>query len=362
MKIGSVLENQKIEKRISITPEIVKKYISLGFEIFLSENYGHHIGINDDEYKKLGVKFSKDDKEILGSSDIIVQLGMLPDDKISIIKESQILIGVLNPYENKDKLEILAKKNINLFSLELLPRITRAQSMDILSSQANLAGYKAVIESFANFEKAIPMMMTAAGTIPAAKVLVVGAGVAGLQAIATAKRMGAIVFATDVRMASKEQVESLGGKFLTVEGSENLETEGGYAKEASDDFKKKQEHLLSETLKKIDIVICTALIPGKKAPLIIKDNMINDMQSGSVIYDLAAVQGGNTAYTVADKIIEKNGVKIMGESNILNKLPVSASSLYAKNVFNFVDNLFDKKNKKININLEDEIIMKTLIK
>ena len=362
MKIGSVLENQKIEKRIAITPDIVKKYISLGFEIFLSENYGHHIGINDDEYKKLGVNFSKDEKEILSSSDIIVQLGMLTDDKTSIIKESQILIGVLNPYENKDKLESLAKKKINLFSLELLPRITRAQSMDILSSQANLAGYKAVIESFANFEKAIPMMMTAAGTIPAAKVLVVGAGVAGLQAIATAKRMGAIVFGTDVRMASKEQVESLGGKFLTVEGSENLETEGGYAKEASEDFKKKQEHLLSETLKKIDIVICTALIPGKKAPLIIKDNMINDMQPGSIIYDLAAVQGGNTAHTVADKIIEKNGVKIMGETNILNKLPVSASSLYAKNVFNFVDNLFDKKNKKININLEDEIIEKTLIK
>ena len=362
MKIGSVLENQKIEKRIAITPDIVKKYTSLGFEILLSENYGHHIGINDHEYKKLGVKFSKDEQEILGSSDIIVQLGILPDNKTSIIKENQILIGVLNPYENKDKLEFLAKKKINLFSLELLPRITRAQSMDILSSQANLAGYKAVIESFANFEKAIPMMMTAAGTIPAAKILVVGAGVAGLQAIATAKRMGAIVFATDVRMASKEQVESLGGKFLTVEGSENLETEGGYAKEASDDFKKKQEHLLSETLKKIDIVICTALIPGKKAPLIIKDNMINDMQPGSVIYDLAAVQGGNTAYTEADKIIEKNGIKIMGEINILNKLPISASSLYAKNVFNFVDNLFDKENKKININLEDEIIMKTLIK
>ena len=234
--------------------------------------------------------------------------------------------------------------------------------MDILSSQANLAGYKAVIESFANFEKAVPMMMTAAGTVPAAKVLVVGAGVAGLQAIATAKRMGAIVFATDVRMASKEQVESLGGKFLTVEGSENLETEGGYAKEASEDLKKKQENLLSETLKKIDIVVCTALIPGKKAPLIIKDEMIKNMQSGSIIYDLAAVQGGNTAFTQADKIIEKNGVKIMGESNILNKLPISASSLYAKNMFNFVDNLYDKQNKKINIKLEDEIIEKTLIK
>ena len=362
MKIGSVLENQENEKSISITPDIIKKYTSLGFEVLLSENYGRHIGISDDVYLKLGVKISKDDKEILSSSDIIVQLGMLPDDKASVIKENQILIGVLNPYENKDKLENLSKKKINLFSLELLPRITRAQSMDILSSQANLAGYKAVIESFANFEKAIPMMMTAAGTIPAAKVLVVGAGVAGLQAIATAKRMGAIVFATDVRMASKEQVESLGGKFLTVEGSENLETVGGYAKEASEDFKNKQEQLLSETLKKIDIVICTALIPGKKAPLIIKDSMINNMQPGSVIYDLAAIQGGNTAFTEVNKIVEKNGIKIMGESNILNKLPISSSSLYAKNVFNFVDNLFDKKNKKININLEDEIIEKTLIK
>ena len=287
---------------------------------------------------------------------------MLSDEKTSNIKENQTVIGILNPYNNKEKLESLAKKNINLFALELLPRITRAQSMDILSSQANLAGYKAVIESFANFEKAIPMMMTAAGTVPAAKVLVVGAGVAGLQAIATAKRMGAIVFATDVRMASKEQVESLGGKFLTVEGSENLETEGGYAKEASEDFKKKQEELLSETLKKIDIVICTALIPGKKAPIIIKDKMIENMQSGSVIYDLAAIQGGNTAFTEVDKIIDKYGVKILGESNILNKLPISASNLYAKNIFNFVENLFDKENKKININLEDEIIEKTLIR
>jgi len=362
MKIASILENQNIEKRIAITPEIAKKYISLGFEINLSENYGVHLGILDEEYIKIGVKISKDETEIINKANIIVQLGPLSKDKSSLLKENQILIGVLNPFENKDGLNKLVEKKVNIFSLELLPRITRAQSMDILSSQANLAGYKAVLEAFANFEKAIPMMMTAAGTVPAAKVLVVGAGVAGLQAIATAKRMGAIVFATDVRMASKEQVESLGGKFLTVEGAENLETEGGYAKEASDDFKKKQENLISETLKKIDIIICTALIPGKKAPLIIKENMINNMQAGSVIYDLAAVQGGNTAFTEVDKIVEKNSVKIMGERNILNKLPISASSLYAKNMFNFVENLFDKENKKININLEDEIIEKTLIK
>jgi len=362
MKIASVLENQEIEKRIAITPDIAKKYISLGIDVSLCENYGNHLGIKDEEYKELGVSILKDEKEIISDADIIVQLGLLSNDKSSILKENQTFIGVLNLYDHKDRINDLVKKNINTFSLELLPRITRAQSMDILSSQANLAGYKAVLESFANFEKAIPMMMTAAGTIPAAKVLVVGAGVAGLQAIATAKRMGAIVFATDVRMASKEQVESLGGKFLTVEGSENLETEGGYAKEASEDFKKKQEELLSETLKKIDIVICTALIPGKKAPIIIKEDMINNMKAGSIIYDLAAIQGGNTAHTKVDEIVDKNGVKIMGESNILNKLPTSASNLYAKNVFNFVSNLYDKENKKININLEDEIIEKTLIK
>jgi NAD(P) transhydrogenase subunit alpha len=362
MRIVSISEDKKLEKRIAITPDIAKKYLDLGLDISLSEKYGDHLGFKDNDYRELGVKISTDEKEIIDSADIIVQLGLPSDDKISYIKENQTLIGILNPYNNKEKIDNLISKNINTFSLELLPRITRAQSMDILSSQANLAGYKAVIESFANFEKAIPMMMTAAGTIPAAKVLVVGAGVAGLQAIATAKRMGAIVFATDVRMASKEQVESLGGKFLTVEGAENLETEGGYAKETSENFKKKQEELLGETLKKIDIIICTALIPGKKAPVIIKENMISNMRSGSVIYDLAAVQGGNTAFSEVDKIVFKDGVRIMGETNILNKLPISASSLYAKNVFNFVANLYDKENKKININLEDEIIEKTLIK
>ena len=362
MKIASILENHNIEKRIAITPDIVKKYTSLGFEILLSKNYGSHLGILDSEYNELGVQILDDDVEIIKGSDLIVQLGMLNEEKSNLIKENQTLIGVLDPYNNTEKLKKLTQNKINVFSLELLPRITRAQSMDILSSQANLAGYKAVIESFANFEKAVPMMMTAAGTVPAAKVLVVGAGVAGLQAIATAKRMGAIVFATDVRMASKEQVESLGGKFLAVEETENLETEGGYAKEASDEFKNKQEELLSETLKKIDIVICTALIPGKKAPLIIKENMINNMQPGSVIYDLAAIQGGNTAFTEVNKTIEKNKVKIMGESNILNKLPISASNLYAKNMFNFVENLYDKENKSLKINIEDEIIEKTLIK
>jgi len=361
MKISSILENQNIEKRVAITPEITKKYISNGFEILIPKNYGKHLGFEDNDYQNLGAVIIDNEKEIVESCDILVQLGLPEEEKLNYLKENQNLVGILNPYENKELLNKLIKKNINPFSLELLPRITRAQSMDILSSQANLAGYKAVVEAFTKFERAIPMMMTAAGTIPAAKVLIVGAGVAGLQAIATAKRMGAIVFATDVRMASKEQVESLGGKFLTVEGSENMETEGGYAKEASEDFKKKQEDLLAETLKKIDIVICTALIPGKKAPVIISDKMLSNMQPGSIIYDLAAIQGGNTALTKVDEIVINNGVKIMGESNILNKLPTSASNLFAKNVFNFVINLYDKENKKLNINLDDEIIEKTLL-
>ena len=361
MIIGTVSENKELEKRISITPEIAKKYISNGFEVMIEKDLASHLGISDKDFLEEGCKIDSREN-VLNKSNIILQLN-LPDEKsTNLLNENKILIGNFNSSSNKEVITKISNKKINVFSMELLPRITRAQSMDILSSQANLAGYKAVVDSFAMFKKAIPMMMTAAGTISAARVLVVGAGVAGLQAIATAKRMGAIVFATDVRLASKEQVESLGGKFLVVEGAENLETEGGYAKEATEEFKKKQEELLAETLKKIDVVICTALIPGKKAPKIIQENMIKNMKPGSVIYDLAASQGGNAAFTEADKIIEKNGVTIVGESTILNKLPTSASNLYAKNLFNFVLNLYDKDNKKININLEDEIVSKTLVK
>ena len=362
MNIGSIIENLNLEKRVSITPDVVKKYVGLNLDVYIEKNYGNHLGIADEEYKSAGANILPTKREVINKSDIVVQVSFPENDYLDFFKKDNSLIGTFDSYLAKENINKMVKMGVNIFSLNLLPRITRAQSMDVLSSQANLAGYKAVVESFSMFEKAIPMMMTAAGTIPPAKVLVIGAGVAGLQAIATAKRMGAIVFATDVRMAAKEQVESLGGKFLTVENSENLETEGGYAKEASEEFKKKQEDLLSETLKKIDIVICTALIPGKKAPLIIKENMIQKMKVGALIYDLAAAQGGNAAFTQADKIVEKNGVKIMGDKNILNKLPISASNLYAKNLFNFVENLYDKKNKKVNINLEDEIIKKTLIK
>ena len=362
MIVGSLTEDRNFEQRIAITPEIIKKYKNLGFDIVLSKGYGNHLGINDKEFSDQGVNILNSSEEVISKSNLILQHNILNQQNLKAMKEGQTLIGVLDSYKNEEQLKNLAKNNINFFSLELLPRITRAQSMDILSSQANLAGYKAVVDSFAFFKKAVPMMMTAAGTISAARVLVVGAGVAGLQAIATAKRMGAVVFATDVRAASKEQVESLGGKFLIVEGSENLETSGGYAKEASEDFKKKQEDLLKKSLEKIDIVICTALIPGKKAPLIIKKNMIENMQSGSIIYDLAATQGGNSELTKVDEIVDYNGVKILGERNILNKLPISSSNLYSKNLFNFVNNLYDKENNNIKINLEDEIIKNTLIK
>ena len=362
MIIGSIPENINIEKRVAITPEITKKYKSLGLGICITKNYGLHLGFSDEQYRNQGADILDNSKDVINKSNLLLQFGLVEDDNANLLKKGQIIIGVLDPYTNNQKLKSLSDKKINCFSLELLPRIARAQAMDVLSSQANLAGDKAVIDSFAYFQKAIPMMMTAAGTISAAKVLVVGAGVAGLQAIATAKRMGAIVYATDVRLASKEQVESLGGKFLTVEGSENLETDSGYAKEATDDFKKKQEELIKETLKKIDIVICTALVPGKKAPLIINKNMIDVMQSGSVIYDLAASQGGNSELTKADEIVDSNGVKILGEKNILNKLPVSASNLYAKNLYNFVSNLYNKEKEQIVINLEDEIVIKTLIK
>ena len=361
MKIGSISEDLNSEKRISLTPELSKKYLDLGIEILISKNYGIHLGFHDIDYEEKGVRILNNINEVINNCNCLLQVNLPEINFIEKFRENTSLIGVFNPYGNKEKINLLLKKKINIFSLDLLPRIARAQSMDVLSSQANLAGYKAVIESFNEFEKVIPMMMTAAGTIPAAKVLVIGAGVAGLQAIATAKRLGAIVFATDVRQASKEQVESLGGKFLSVEGAENLETEEGYAKETSEEFKLKQQKLLRDTLKKIDIVICTALVPGKKAPRIINEEMFKDIQAGSVIFDLAVEQGGNSAYSEIDKIVNKNGVKIIGYKNILNKLPLSATNLYSKNLYNFFLNLYDMEKKNLNINLKDEIVNKTLV-
>ena len=359
--IGSVKEDLALEKRISISPETAKKLVSLNFSVMIEKGYGNHLGIADEEYKSSGAILQNSAEEIIKKADIILRVNCLSDNEINIIKNKSIIIGQIDPLLDKEKINRLIKKGINIFSLNLLPRITRAQSMDVLSSQANLAGYRAVIESVNEFEKAVPMMMTAAGTVTPAKILVIGAGVAGLQAIATAKRLGGIVSATDVRTAAKEQVESLGGKFLLVKGAENLETEDGYAKETGKDFKKKQEELLKNSIKNNDIVICTALIPGKKAPKIVSEEMVKSMKPGSVIYDLAVAQGGNSAFSEVNKVNIVNGVKIMGEKNILNNLAVTASNLYAKNLFHFVNNLYDNKKKDIFINQDDEIIKKTLI-
>ena len=359
--IGSVKEDLATEKRISITPETIKKFNDLKFSVFLEKNYAGHLGITDEECKNKGANLYSSTKEVLEKSEIILKVNCPSNDQINSIKDKSILIGQFDPHQNKEIINKLIKKEVKIFSLNLLPRITRAQSMDVLSSQANLAGYRAVIESVKEFGKVVPMMMTAAGTITPAKILVIGAGVAGLQAIATAKRLGGIVSATDVRIVAKEQVESLGGKFLVVEGAENLETSGGYAKEVGENFKKKQAELLKNSVKKNDIIICTALIPGKKAPRIISEEMAKSMKPGSIIYDLAVNQGGNSAFSEADKVNIVNGVKVMGAKNILNNLALTASGLYAKNLFSFVNNLYSKEKKDIYINKEDEIISKTLI-
>ena len=362
MIVGSIKENLSLERRVSITPETAKNIINLGLKVFIESNYASHIGLSDKEYENVGVDVKKSSKEILDSCNLLTKVNCPSEDEILNLKDKTILIGMINPSKNQNKIKELIKKNISVFSLELLPRISRAQSMDVLSSQSNLAGYRSVVDSIYEFEKAIPMMMTAAGTVPAAKILVIGAGVAGLQAIATAKRLGAIVSATDVRAASKEQVESLGGKFLTVEQSENLETDGGYAKEVSENFKKKQAEMMKDALKKNDIVICTALIPGKSAPRILSEELVKLMKPGSIVYDLAAEQGGNSAFSEIGKINTINGIKIIGVNNLMNRLPLTASSLYAKNLFSFIRNLFSKEKNDFNINLEDEIIEKTLIR
>ena len=362
MIVGSTKENLTIEKRVSLTPETAKNIIGLGIKVCIEKDYASHLGIQDIEYKNNGVEIKNSFNEVLSSIDLLIKVNCPSEKEIDILNEKTILVGMLNPSKNKHQINEIIKKKINIFSLELLPRITRAQSMDVVSSQSNLAGYRAVIDCVAEFEKAVPMMMTAAGTVPAAKVLVIGAGVAGLQAIATAKRLGAVVSATDVRSASKEQVESLGGKFLTVEQSENMETAGGYAKEVSEDYKKKQAEMMRDALKKNDIVICTALIPGKPAPRILTEDLVKLMKPGSIVYDLAAEQGGNSAFSEVGKINLVEGIKIMGVQSLMNRLPLTASSLYAKNLFSFIRNLYSKEKKKFNINLEDEIIAKTLIK
>ena len=362
MIIGSIKEDLSLEKRVSLTPESAKNIISLGLKVCVEKDYALHLGINDKDYTDVGVIIKDSQNDVFQSSNLLTKVNCPTDSEIEKIKENTILIGMMNPSKNQNLISKILKKKINLFSLELLPRITRAQSMDVLSSQSNLAGYRSVIDSIFEFEKAVPMMMTAAGTVPAAKILVIGAGVAGLQAIATAKRLGAIVSATDVRAASKEQVESLGGKFLEVEGSKDMETSGGYAKETSDDYKKKQAEMMQSALKKNDIVICTALIPGKPAPKILSEELVKMMKPGSIIYDLAAEQGGNSAFSEPGKINIVNGIKIIGVKNLMNRLPLTASNLYAKNLFSFIRNLYSREKKDFNINMDDEIINKSILK
>ena len=361
MKIFILKEDQP-ESRVAASPDTVKKLIDIDNEVNIQSGAGLSSDFSDLLYEQAGGKIFSD-ISLINSADIILKVNKPSINELSNYKSNSILISCLDPYNNQELVKELKNKNITSFAMELMPRITRAQSMDVLSSQSNLAGYQAVIEASYLFNKAMPMMMTAAGTIAPAKVMVFGTGVAGLQAIATAKRLGAIVSATDVRMAAKEQVESLGGKFVMVESeeTEDAETVGGYAKEMSDDFKLKQEELISKTLSSQDIAICTALIPGRKAPVLITEEHIKSMKSGSVIIDLAAASGGNCECTISGEVIQVYGVNIVGASNITSKIAQDASSLYAKNLLNFFQILINNETNELDIKWEDEIIKSTLV-
>lgn len=367
MKIAIVKETEELENRVAATPETVKKFISLGFSVNIENDAGIKSFFSNDEYKEAGANIISDLNDLISTADIVLKVNTVHKDgkgadNIKLYNKGTKIIGFLKPLQNQKIIKDLANNNIDAFSVELIPRISRAQSMDALSSQSNLAGYKAVVNSVAEFSKAIPMMMTAAGTIAPAKILILGAGVAGLQAIATARRLGAIVSAFDVRLAAKEQVESLGAKFVEVaienDESDN-ETEGGYAKEMSEEYKTKQKELLHQTIKNQDIVITTALIPGKEAPELITSKMVKDMKSGSIIVDLAAESGGNCKLTQLNQTIIKDNIKIMGYANFPSQLAQDASSLYAKNLLNFVQLMV--KDSKIEINWEDEILKKSCV-
>ena len=354
MIIGFLKENDEYETRSMLLPEHVSQISKIGLKVLVEANYAEKLSIKDALYSEGGAEI-KSANDISSTSDIIVKISGKDLSTYKFKNGSIIIMGFFDK-SNEEFLKLKNEKKLEMFGLNYLPRITRAQAMDVLSSQSNLAGYKAVIDTAYEFSKALPMMMTAAGTITPAKYFIVGAGVAGLQAIATAKRLGAVVSATDVRAASKEQVESLGAKFIFVESKENLETEGGYAKEVTEDYKKKQEELMKKTVKNQDVVITTALIPGKKAPLILNEEMVLSMKPGSIICDLATSQGGNVAFSERDKIVEKNGVKIIGYSNYASRTAHSASGLLAKNIINFLSLLIDKDNKSIKVDYEDEII------
>ena len=351
------------EPRIGITPETVKKLVKAGANVSVRSGAGLRSHFTDNDYTEAGASIAKSDADAVANADVVFTVRRPSLELAKGMKKGAALIGMLDPFSDAPGLGALAKTGVSLFAMELMPRITRAQSMDVLSSQSNLAGYKAVVDASAAFERALPMMMTAAGTVPAARVFVMGAGVAGLQAIATARRLGAIVSATDVRPAAKEQVESLGAKFIAVEDEEfkQAETSGGYAKEMSDEYKKKQADLVAEHVKNQDIVITTALIPGRPAPKLISTAMIESMRPGSIIVDLAAERGGNAELTKPGEVAEHQGVRILGQLNLPGQVPVNASSLYARNLQAFIEPFIDKETKELAIDWEDELAVGTAI-
>jgi NAD(P) transhydrogenase subunit alpha len=360
MRIAIAAEADPTEPRVAGTPETVKKLKALGAEVAVARGAGLASGILDADYEAAGATVSDN---VTKDADVVLKVRRPDPSELAAYKKGALVIAIMDPYGNEAALKQMADAGVTAFAMELMPRITRAQSMDVLSSQANLAGYRAVIDAAGEYGRALPMMMTAAGTVPAAKVFIMGVGVAGLQAIATARRLGAIVTATDVRPATKEQVESLGAKFLAVEDEEfkNAQTAGGYAKEMSKEYQAKQAALVAEHIKKQDIVITTALIPGRPAPKLISAAMVASMRPGSVIIDLAVERGGNVEGAKAGEVAQVGSVKIVGHLNVAGRLPASASALYAKNLLTFLDTLIDRQEKKLAVNWDDEIVKGTLL-
>ncbi len=358
MKIAIPRETAVGETRVAATPETVKKLIGLGYEVAIETEAGTLSNISDAAYAEAGAELVSSSTAAVGVADVILKVQRPFPNEINAYPRGATLIGILSPYADPETVGALAAAEVTSLAMDFMPRITRAQSMDVLSSQSNLAGYKAVIDAAALFSRAFPMMMTAAGAIAPAKVFVMGAGVAGLQAIATAKRLGAVVTATDVRPAVKEQVESLGGTFIMVESeeTESAETAGGYAREMSEDFQRRQAELVAAHIQKQDIVICTALIPGRAAPVLVSEEMVTSMQSGSIIVDLAVEQGGNCPLSELGKVVDVNGVLIMGYANMPGRLSADASSLYARNLLNFLTPFTNGDEGALALDWEDEII------
>lgn len=364
MRIAVPAETQGGETRVAVTPETVRKFIGIGAEVAVQSGAGLASGISDADYEAAGASIAKNAKDALKGAAIVLKVRRPADAEIAGLPKGALVVGIMDPYGNEATVAALGAAGVSAFAMEFMPRITRAQVMDVLSSQANLAGYRAVVDAAAEYGRALPMMMTAAGTVPAARIFIMGVGVAGLQAIATARRMGAIVTATDVRPATKEQVESLGAKFLAVEDDEfrQAQTAGGYAKEMSKDYQAKQAELTASHIAKQDIVITTALIPGRPAPKLISAAMVESMKAGSVIVDLAVERGGNCELAKPGEVfVTPNGVRIVGHLNVPGRLAATSSQLYAKNLFSFVETLIDKAAKTVAVNWDDELVKATAL-